>query len=133
MNSAFKLCLVEDVWAWFTSCPLRQQWGDGWSTSPYYLNSGRPYEWNPDRECAPDQLCKVAFEGPFEFPDRYSLYHTPLSVRDINMGMAPWLLAEREGVIIEAGTPYPEFVHLVLNAGGMVYIPVVHTWGQQKC
>jgi hypothetical protein len=37
------LCYVEGFWAFFTTRPLAEQWGDDWDDAPYEHNAGRPY------------------------------------------------------------------------------------------
>lgn len=39
----YKLCYVEDNFAYFTSKDLSEQWGDGWGKKPYEHNAGIPY------------------------------------------------------------------------------------------
>jgi hypothetical protein len=72
----------------------------------------------------PYLLRKVAWEGPLEAPGAWC--DSPWSVELINRGGTPWLIRERytEGppVLIMAGTPLPEFVRLVEDAGGAVYL-----------
>jgi hypothetical protein len=37
------LCYVDGCWAFFTTKPLSEQWGDDWNDAPYEHNAGRPY------------------------------------------------------------------------------------------
>lgn len=35
----FKLCYVDDGFAYFTTKPLTEQWGDDWNDAPYEHNA----------------------------------------------------------------------------------------------
>ena len=37
------LCYVKGPWAYFTTQPLKKQWGDDWDDAPYEHNAGEPY------------------------------------------------------------------------------------------
>lgn len=39
----YKLCYVEDNFAYFTN-DFENQWGDDWNDRPYEHNAGEPYE-----------------------------------------------------------------------------------------
>ena len=125
--SEFKLCYVTYGWAWFTTAPLEQQWGDDWDDAPYEHNCGTPYEWYPRKvnPQEPYKLLKVAFEAQLDEPDEgYS--NSPYSVRDINRGDVAWLRPSRYGhpenaKPIPAGVSLQEFRELIWLAGGNVY------------
>lgn len=38
------LCYVRSPWAYFTTRPLFEQWGDDWNDAPYEHNAGEPYD-----------------------------------------------------------------------------------------
>jgi hypothetical protein len=128
------LCYIDTPWAWFTSLPVEDQWGDDWDNAPYQHNAGCPY---PEESVT---LEKVAFDGPLFAPDeppRREIdspsghpYTTEVAVEDMNRGenRVPWLVetgyGEMHGVAgveVYAGVTIPEFVKLVENAGGSVY------------
>lgn len=129
MDETYRLCYVKDDWAWFTTQPLAQQWGDDWNDAPYECNASTPYQWKEGR--GPRwEIGKVAYDGPFETPASYA-FNSSYSVGMINDGAIPWLQTDRycltDGppvVRIMAGITYPEFVRLILEGGGMVYAPV---------
>lgn len=127
------LCLVKDGWAWFTTQPLAEQWGDDWDDVPYEHNAGEPYEWdaNTDKDKKPWKLFKVAFDGYFTTPD-YAQNNSPYSVKMINGGVIVWLVGCRfssgSGIITErmivipAGMTFRDFIPRVYLAGGKVYV-----------
>lgn len=126
-ETQFKLCLVKDSWAWFTTCPLEEQWGGDWDDAPYYLNAGPPAGWGPSNDQR-YELRMVAFLSDSLFSPQY--LPTPrvqgdYSVQQINRGSCPWLFelyGDRiGGVIIPAGTPLPQFRRLIWQAGGRVF------------
>lgn len=131
------LCYVEPPWAYFTSAPLDEQWGDDWDDAPWQHNAGPPYDHNGQT------IKKVAYQGilypPGEGPRiEYDGIESTgrngnfVSVEDMNRGdrSVPWLvevqLQGREigvGVEIHAGVSLTEFIELVETAGGQVYLP----------
>lgn len=138
------LCYVKDQWAWFTTQPLSDQWGDDWNDAPYEHNAGDPYgpvwhnlpeyvekrgelcrcgacvrDWNEDG--TPKwRVYKIAWDGSFEEPCA-SHWNSPYSVQAINQGAAPWLASE--SVKISAGVTMVEFCELIRCGGGTVYLP----------
>lgn len=125
----FRLCYVENGWAWFTTQDVRKQWGDDWNDAPYEHNAGEPYAWMSymgERGTELYSLLKVAFDGPLETPDAWHL-NSPWSVEQINSGAVAWLVTARytsgPQVAIPAGTTLAEFIELVKRAGGKVYLP----------
>lgn len=126
------LCYVEESWAYFTSQSLEEQWGDDWNDAPYEHNAGTPYAfYEPDRERGkePWQIVKVAFECNLETPDAWTS-NSPYSVQDINRKATPWLQSGKYGkrdkdgnpIQIWAGVTIEEFMHLVNQASGKVYL-----------
>lgn len=146
MSGKHVLCYVNGSWAWFTSKPLSEQWGDDWNDAPYEHNAGRPYEpcWHnePEHVAKRGGLCKcqscvrdwnidgtprwsiirVAWEGPFVTPDD-GCPNSRFSVEAINAGAIAWLRTEDRSphIAIPAGTTVGDFVRLVLQAGGKIY------------
>lgn len=39
-----RLCYIDGPWAYFTTQPVAEQWGDDWDDAPYEHNAGDPYE-----------------------------------------------------------------------------------------
>jgi hypothetical protein len=137
------LCYVDGAWAWFTTKPLDDQWGDDWDDAPYEHNAGLPYgplgEWSAEdgrhlprgRDFRDDgtpkwEVFKVAWDGPFETPADLASSNSRYSVRTINRGAVAWLAptgygAKGEARAIPAGTTLGEFVLLMEAAGGRVY------------
>lgn len=117
------LCYVRSPWAYFTFKPLSEQWGDDWNDAPYDCNASPPYQ---DKE---EEIIKVAFDGEFDEPKDFA-YNCPFSVQMINNKLTPWLTniqwyqyAKRPKPInIMAGTPLNEFIRMIQDGGGRVYI-----------
>lgn len=125
------LCYCEEQWAYFTTQPLAEQWGDDWDDAPYEHNAGRPYVYHEhDRKCGkpPWVIIRVGWRGPWETPCGW-VTNSELSVEDINSGRTPWLRPQRFGERrvpkIYAGTTLGEFAHTLLAEGGMLWLPAV--------
>ncbi|HXV41904.1 MAG TPA: hypothetical protein VEC96_02480 [Anaerolineae bacterium] len=130
-DNRFKLCYVSGSWAYFTTQDLEKQWGDDWNDAPYEHNAGSPYrfgERNRERGEEPWEIKEVAFDGPLETPaDRAWSGNSHYSVQQINAGSVAWLSTDawvKKPVVIPAGTSLPDFIRLVHEAGGDVYMPV---------
>ena len=120
------LCYVSGQWAYFTTQPLKDQWGDDWNDAPYEHNAGRPYEWRvSDRP--PWEIIKVAFDGPCQTPAEINGgCNSPWSVEQINAGAVAWLqtdkwVPEEQKTIIPAGATMSEFRAAIKKSGGNVY------------
>lgn len=114
-----KLCYVDAPWAYFTTKPLNEQWGDDWDDAPYEHNAGRPYE------DAGHEIIKVAFDGPFIEPCD-GVINSPYCVQQINRKHVAWLRPCKYGPSPEAepifaGVTIDEFCRLVVAGGGRVY------------
>lgn len=77
------------------------------------------------------RVYQVFWEGPFDEPNDGTI-NSRYSVEDINSGAVAWLRPSRysdwEGKrkqAIPAGTTYAEFMRIVTEAGGCVYVPAV--------
>ena len=123
----WKLCYVDFPWAYFTTAPLSEQWGDDWNDAPYEHNAGEPYEFH-DHDAKTGRkewhVCKLAFDGDIETPGGVTL-NSQWSVQQINAGDSPWLLGgywskdETEG--LHAGASVQEFTEFVWRHGGRIY------------
>jgi hypothetical protein len=49
-GETFRLCYIAEPWAYFTTRPVEEQWGDDWDDAPYEHNAGRPYEWRVESD-----------------------------------------------------------------------------------
>jgi|688.fasta_scaffold156266_5 hypothetical protein len=112
------LCYIKDCWAFFTTKPLSEQWGDDWNDAPYEHNAGIPYQ------DTPGQITKLAWEANLDQPcDGH--YNSPWSVEEINAGAVAWLRSpgyiDGAKIVIPAGTPLSQFKSLISTAGGCVY------------
>ncbi len=125
MSDEFKLCFVDGNWAWFTTAPLHQQWGDDWDDAPYEHNAGFPYEWRPDCEIPEYRILKVAWDGSFIEPS-FEHINSSFSVRDINNRIIPWLRPSYGSDfkdVIYAGDNLDNFIKIIEIGKGKVYIP----------
>lgn len=127
-DNNLKLCYCEESWAWFTTCPLEEQWGDDWNDVPWEHNAGYPYEWREEyseRGIDPYNIVQVAWEGPYILPNHEHI-NSPYSVQMINRGDIAWLRPSWHSLKnvkpIHAGTTLEEFVKRVKEAGGRVYL-----------
>ena len=124
------LCYVSLPWAYFTTANLSQQWGDDWNDAPYEHNAGQPYEWAPymaENGIQPYSITKVAFDAYNLLTPDYGTININYSVEGINAGVIPWLRHDnpkwcKHRVIIPAGTTLQEFIRLIHETGGQVYI-----------
>lgn len=129
----YKLCYVqggqylyEGLTLYFTSQDIDKQWGDGWSKRPYEHNSSAPYT----EDYTADEMGVENGKGIYPKVDIYCIkletdirIFTPctnavnsnFSVQDINSGMIPWLIIEKNDkrTSVTAGTTYKDFIHLV--------------------
>lgn len=133
-----QLCFIDGPWAWFTSLPVKEQWGDDWDDAPYQHNAG-----NPHSEEGVTHV-KVAFDGPLYPPGegprtRYDGIEATgsegyfVAVEDMNRGedRVPWLVETgygemygEAGVEIYAGASIEDFIDSVEEVGGSVYCEV---------
>lgn len=69
-NQVPVLCYVEGCWAFFTTKPLSDQWGDDWNDAPYEHNAGRPYGpcWHNEPKNRNDQKSKRGFKPGTQTP-----------------------------------------------------------------
>jgi len=117
------LCYVKGPWAYFTTQPLKKQWGDDWDDAPYEHNAGEPYLPHEDED-KPWEIIKVAWDGDFDTPDYY-LANTNWNVEDINNKCVPWLASAvfmDRRICIWAGTKLSKFKSLIKKGGGKVYV-----------
>lgn len=115
------LCFIHhDTWAYFTTKPLKEQWGDDWNDAPYEHNAEPPYDDD-------GTITVVAYKHPYyETPENYCGYNSPYSVEHINNGNVAWLAAryndkDHPCPPIYAGTPLSEFIKIITCTGGKVF------------
>ncbi len=104
------LCFASKGHAYFTTQPLHLQWGDDWDDAPM-REACPPYY--PSRE-ENWWLIEVAYEGDFVGPEEVE---SPLSVKELNAKVAPWLHHLRTGTQIYAGCTLEEFFELMQRCG----------------
>jgi hypothetical protein len=121
-----KLCYIKRNWAWFTSCSLDLQTGEGWDIAPYELNADEPFSDHKDenRKRKKHTLIKVFFESDYADPEYFDLQY---SVKMINNGDVPWLQTSPWSLIeltpIMVGTSLSDFIQTIKSVGGEVYLP----------
>lgn len=132
MEKKFYLCYIDNDTnkAYFTS-DWDNQSGDDWNDRPYDCNAGTPYEHNynaPEQGAENGRGIYPTIEHKklvFEFNDRWDV-HQPyesgnFSVDDINRGVIAWLWGEN--FTIPAKTEYENFIKIVEENGGTIYLP----------
>lgn len=132
MEKEFKLCYIEDTnKAWFTDC-FEHQWGDDWNDKPYECNAGTPYDhWSELIEDNPHIWKRVWKHNPINHKVLYFetedwSQRTPsddgeYSVEEINKGRIAWLSTDNYNIF--AGTTYNDFIQIIEENGGTVYVP----------
>lgn len=134
VNKEPVLCYVDKPWAYFTTRALERQEGDDWDDVPYEHNAEPPYEYRGMPREEPWEIVKVAWDGPYDTPaDLYGL-NSPWSVDAINEGCIAWLIPQSwndnpGAKPIPAGTTLREFVRMMEEAGGTVYLQKEKTDG----
>ena len=121
------LCYVSEPWAFFTTQPLRKQWGDDWNDTPYEHNAGEPYYYSSHDEQEGRErweIIRVAYYGDFETPSTNE-HNSRWSVERINAGGVAWLQTSQWSsappVIIPAGVTIERFTELIKQGGGKIY------------
>lgn len=135
------LCYVSGCFAYFTTQELSKQWGDDWDDAPYEHNAGEPYKpvksykflnksnstWEEGSDYTDGkpnwEIIKVAFDANLVEPSE-GAYNSMYSVEQINKQHIAWLRDKygSSGVAILAGTTINQFIKLVKQAGGTVYL-----------
>lgn len=109
-----------EYYAYFTSAPLEEQWGDDWNDAPYEHNAGEPYE---DEGY---EIVKIPFAIPssleYKFPCDWAWGgNSSFSVEDINGGVIPWIsvkTGKRKYVNIFAGISDSKFKEIMKELCG---------------
>lgn len=112
------LCYVDPPWAYFTTLPLSEQWGDDWDDAPYEHNASPPHG---------PEVVRVAYYSCHSTPAALCRSNSRYSVQQINSGAVAWLAAEFEKDVqpILAGTTLQDFVKIIHASEGVVYFPHV--------
>ena len=126
-NDQAVLCYITHPWAYFTTQPIQDQWGDDWDDAPYEDNAEPPYTAGPRAETT-WSIIAVAFEtAEYETPDTWGK-SSGISVREINAGAVPWLrsarFSEKAHDPIMAGTTLREFVRRIVAVRGGIWLPL---------
>ena len=62
---SYKLCFVDNLYAYFTSGNPLEMWGYGWAVQDSKIVKSPPKEWNEDSKLEPYSLYKVHFGSGF--------------------------------------------------------------------
>lgn len=135
----YKLCYIENNFAYFTTQDLDKQWGDDWDDAPYEHNAEEPYtpslryftadrqekvetDWNADG--SPKwEIMKIAFYCPSAAtPADTAGMNSPYSVEMINNKLIPWLTVYPQKWLF-AGVSIDSFVEFIEESGGEVFFP----------
>lgn len=139
----YKLCYIENNFAYFTTQDLNKQWGDDWDDAPYEHNAEEPYtpairyftadrqekietDWNADG--TPKwEIMKIAFYCPSAAtPAETAGMNSPYSVEMINNKLVPWLIVHWRmypDKALFAGASIDSFVEFIEDAGGEIFFP----------
>jgi hypothetical protein len=135
----YKLCYIENNFAYFTTQELDKQTGDDWNDAPYEHNAGTPYEprifyyadgrrekdlteWNEDGT-PKFEIYKVAYDYcGAETPAQIAGSNSRYSVDMINAKLIPWLTKYPNKALF-AGASVEEFTEFVESCNGTVYFP----------
>lgn len=124
-SDEFRLCYVDEPWAYFANVEPTEMWGDDWNDAPHDCNAGMPYV----REG--QQVVKVAYDADLQTVGTNHLSHYGyVSAQDINEGRAPWLIQPSYGLPqfpkplreVHAGITLGNFKLLAREVGGTVYV-----------
>lgn len=111
---SFKLCFIDEGWAYFTTKEVTEQWGDDWDDAPYEHNAGTPYE-DDDNE-----IKQIYFELPNYYHVPCTGYtNSPYAVEDINKGVVAWLWTDNFKIF--AGTTIEDFIKIIQDNNGKIY------------
>lgn len=117
-EDGYRLCYVDDDWAFFTNLSLDDQWGDDWNDAPYEHNAGLPYVEDAG------QILVLGYRDADVILPRYGVFNSSWSVEDINRKQAmPWFRHwDDETIALWAGASPAEFAAYIERAGGRVYV-----------
>ena len=128
----YKLCYIKDNKAWFTN-DFENQWGDDWNDRPYEYNAGEPYDdW---QELIEDNEDIFKRKWKTHFIKHKTLYFEAVeniyieqpcdignyTVEEINKKLAPWIHTDNYDIFAE--TTYEEFIKIIIDNGGIIYVP----------
>lgn len=124
------LCYVSG-YAYFTTCPLREQCGDDWNDAPYEHNAGTPYEWQEYMKTKPYKIYALGFRAGYDTPEQLSCggNSSRYCVDEINNRHIPWLTPCRyagndKTEPIFGGETMREFIRKIQESGGTVFVPL---------
>lgn len=117
----------QELFAYFTSIPLKDQWGDDWNDTPYEHNAELPYDdhWK-NKISIEHEILQIPFaykeEITFKLPADWSWGgNSAFSVEDINSGAIAWIFAylgsdsKYNGISIYAGENPYEVIKKILK------------------
>lgn len=132
MKKEYRLCYVDGQKAWFTD-NFEKQWGDDWNDRPYECNAGEPYNsWSELIEHKPPiyekqykhhqiELKTLYFETN-DWSEQKPCDMGRFSVEDINKGTVAWVHTDKFNIL--AGTEIEEFIKIIKENGGKIYMEV---------
>lgn len=132
MKKEYRLCYVDGQKAWFTD-NFEKQWGDDWNDKPYECNAEEPYDhWNELIEDNEDifkrkykhhqiKLKTLYFETD-DWSEQKPCDMGRFSVEDINKGTIAWVHTDKFNIL--AGTEIEEFIKIIKENGGKIYMEV---------
>lgn len=132
MKKEYKLCYVDGQKAWFTD-NFEEQWGDDWNDKPYECNAGEPYNsWSELIEDNEDMFkrkykhhqikLKTLYFETNDWSEQKPCDMGRFSVEDINKGTVAWVHTDKFNIL--AGTEMEEFIKIIKENGGKIYMEV---------
>lgn len=132
MKKEYRLCYVDGQKAWFTD-NFEKQWGDDWNDKPYECNAGEPYnswseliEDNEDifkRKYKHHQIkLKTLYFEINDWSEQKPCHMGRFSVEDINKRTIAWVHTDKFNIL--AGTEIEEFIKIIKENGGKIYMEV---------
>lgn len=132
MKKEYRLCYVDGQKAWFTDS-FEKQWGDDWNDKPYECNAGEPYNsWSELIEDNEDMFkrkykhhqikLKTLYFETNDWTEQKPCDMGRFSVEDINKGTIAWVHTDNFNIL--AGTEIEEFIKIIKENGGKIYMEV---------
>ena len=115
--SSYKLCFVDNLYAYFTSGKPLEMWGYGWALQDSKTVKSPPKEWNEESKLEPYTIYKVHF-GP-----GFSKCNEDKAINYINEKKLALLKRYFSEDYVHSGCTLTEFLEFCNNSRIDVYLP----------